>query len=203
MKDLSRVLLTARHRLFNATFALLLLVALPATAFSFQFEDDGGETIVILKPPTRVVSLVPSITEILHKIGAGPAVKAVTYHDVYPTENADKQIVGGYFSPSLDVIEAAKPDLIFHSDLHKGVKERFANSHFPLVELGTQSIADSIEKILLLGKIFDKEKEARELVQSIKNQLQIIAEKVERIPPENRQRVIRLMGRSPDHLMLK
>ena len=195
MKDLNRFLLIARHRLFHVTFALLLLVALPATVFSFQFVDDGGETIVILKPPTRVVSLVPSITEILHKIGAGPALKAVTYHDAYPAENAGKEIVGGYFSPSPDVIEAVKPDLIFHSNLHKGVKERFANSHFLLVELGTKSMADSIEKILLLGKIFNKEKEAQNLVQSIKDQLQTIAEKVEKIPPENRQRVIRLMGR--------
>jgi iron complex transport system substrate-binding protein len=196
MKDLNRVLLTARHRLFHVAFALFFLVALPATAFSFQFLDDGDNTIAISKPPARVVSLVPSITEILYKIGAGDAVKAVTYHDVYPAENATKQIVGGYFSPSLDVIEAAKPDLIFHSDLHKGVKERFENSQFTLVELGTKSMADSIEKILLLGKIFNKEKEAQDLVQSIKDQLQIIAEKVERIPPENRQRVIRLMGRS-------
>jgi len=196
MKNMNPVLFSLKHSLLNFTFVSLLLIALPAISFSFQFVDDGGETIVILKPPTRVVSLVPSITEILHKIGAGPAVKAVTYHDVYPAENATKQIVGGYFSPSLDVIEAEKPDLIFHSNLHKGVKERFANSHFPLVELGTKSMADSKEKILLLGKIFDKEKEAQNLVQSIKDQLQIIAEKVERIPPENRQRVIRLMGRS-------
>ncbi len=196
MKDLNRVLLTARRRLFHVAFALLLLIALPATAFSFQFLDDGGNTIVISKPPARVVSLVPSITEILYEIGAGDAIKAVTYHDVYPAENGTKQIVGGYFSPSLDIIEAEKPDVIFHSALHKGVKERFKNNNIRLVELETRSMEDSQEKILLLGKIFNKEKKAQALVQSIKDQLKTIAEKVERIPPEKRQRVIRLMGRS-------
>ncbi|MBW2709718.1 MAG: adenosylcobinamide amidohydrolase [Deltaproteobacteria bacterium] len=196
MKELNRILFSVKHHFLYTTFALVLLFTVPATALSFQFVDDAGKTIVILKPPTRVVSLVPSITEILYKIGAGDAVKAVTYHDIYPAENAAKQIVGGYFSPSLDVIEAAKPDLIFHSDLHKGVQERFSNSHFPLVELRTKSMADSRKKILLLGKIFKKEKEAQNLVQSINDQLQTIAAKVKKIPPEKRQRVIRLMGRS-------
>ncbi len=196
MKDLNRVLLTARHRLFHVAFALLFLVALPASAYSFQFVDDGGKTIEITQPPARVVSLVPSITEILHKIGAGDAVKAVTYHDVYPATNAGRQIVGGYFSPSLDVIEAEKPDLIFISDLHEGVKEHFKNSNCLLVELETKSIEDSQKKILLLGKIFNKEKQAQTLVQAINDQLQTIARKVERIPTGKRQRVIRLMGRN-------
>lgn len=195
MKNLNRITSTAKHRLFHLLFGVLLLTALPANAFSFQFVDDGGKTIEVTKPPTRVVSLVPSITEILNKIGAGDAVKAITYHDVYPAENANKQIVGGYFAPSLDVIAAEKPDMIFISDLHKGVTERFKNSDCRLVELETKSIGDSQKKILLLGKIFNKEKQAQTLVQTINNQLQTIARKVERIPPEKRQRVIRLMGR--------
>lgn len=196
MKSMNRVCFTLKHSLFYLTFVLVLLAGFPPNALSFQFVDDAGETIVIHKPPTQVVSLVPSITEILHKIGAGPALKAVTYHDTYPAENATKVIAGGYFSPSLDVIEAVKPDLIFYSGLQKGVEERFGNSHFPLVELETRSMADSREKILLLGKIFNKEKQAQDLINSINDQLQTIGKKVERIPPENRQRVIRLMGRS-------
>ena len=187
--------LSATHHLFHVIFGLLLLIALPANAFSFQFVDDGGNTIEITKPPTRVVSLVPSITEILHKIGAGDAIKGVTYHDVYPAANADKQIVGGYFAPSLDVIAAEKPDMVFISDLHQGVKEQFKKANCRIVELETKSIKDSQEKILLLGKIFNKEKQAQTLVQTINIQLQAIAWKVERIPPEKRQRVIRLMGR--------
>ena len=195
MNNLNHILFTTKHRLLHCLFGLLLLIALPANAFSFQFVDDGGNTIEITKPPSRVVSLVPSITEILHTISAGDAVKAITYHDVYPAANAGKQIVGGYFAPSLDVIAAEKPDMVFISNLHEKVKSQFKNSNCQLVELETKSIKDSQEKILLLGKIFNKEKQARALVQAINHQLQTIARKVERIPPEERQRVIRLMGR--------
>jgi len=196
MKNINRTPFTAKHRLFHVLLGLLLLIALPASAFSFQFVDDGGKTIEIVKPPERVVSLVPSITEILHKIGASTAVKAITYHDVYPAANAQKQIVGGFFSPSIEVIATEKPDIIFISDLHKGVKEAFKNSNTQLVELETRSMEDSQEKILLLGNIFNKEKQAQALVQDISDQLQTVARKVERIPPGKRQRVIRLMGRS-------
>ncbi len=195
MRDFNRISFAAKHHFFRITFALLLLSIFPATALSFQFVDDGGNTIVISKPPQRVVSLVPSVTEILYKIDAGDAIKAVTYHDVYPVENAAKQIVGGYFSPSLDIIESQKPDLIFHSSIHKGLKERFKNSNVQLVELETRSMADSLKKILLLGKIFQKEPRAQELVQSIEEQLQTISEKVAKIPVKERLRVIRLMGR--------
>ncbi|HKI49671.1 MAG TPA: ABC transporter substrate-binding protein, partial [Desulfobacteria bacterium] len=195
MRDLNRILFTAERYFFRIMLALLILSLFPAIALSFQFVDDGGNTVVISKPPQRVVSLVPSVTEILYKIDVGDTIKAVTYHDVYPVENAGKQIVGGYFSPSLDIIAAQKPDLIFHSALHKGLKERFKNSHVQLVELETRSMADSLKKILLLGNIFQKQTQAQELVQSIEKQLQTISEKVAKIPLKDRLRVIRLMGR--------
>jgi len=195
MRDLNGMLFTAKHHFFQALCALLMLWVLPATALSFQFVDDGGKTVVISKPPRRVVSLVPSVTEILYKIDAGDSIKAVTYHDVYPVENATKQIVGGYFSPSLDIIASVKPDLIFHSALHQGLKERFKGSDVQLVELETRSMADSLQKILLLGNIFQKQPQAQKLVQSIEEQLQTISEKVEKIPLKDRLRVIRLMGR--------
>lgn len=183
------------HRLFHVIIILFLALAFPATSLAFQFMDDAGNTIVINQAPKRVVSLVPSVTEIINRIGAGDRISAVTYHDVYPVENATKPIVGGYFSPSLDLIESQHPQIIFHSALHKELKERFKNSPVQLVELETNSMADGREKILLLGKIFQKETRAREVVKSIDDQLQIIAKKVSKIPLKDRQRVIRLMGR--------
>ena len=183
------------HRLFHIFSILLFALALPATSLAFQFVDDAGNTIVINQAPKRVVSLVPSVTEIVTKIGAGDRISAVTYHDVYPVENAAKPIVGGYFSPSLDLIASQNPQIIFHSSLHKGLKERFKNSPVQLVEFETSTMADGREKILLLGKIFQKEAQAGEVVETIDSQLRLISDKVSKIPVKDRQRVIRLMGR--------
>ncbi len=184
-----------KQRLFHILFTLLLLLVFPATAFSVQFMDDGNNSVIIPHPPKRVISLVPSVAEILNAIGAGDAVTGVTYHDVYPIENSKKQIVGGFFAPSLDIIESLNPDVIFHSGLQKEVIQHFKDSPVQLVQLETESIRDSREKILLLGKIFQKEPEARKVVESTDELLQLITEKVARIPMKDRQRVIRLMGR--------
>ncbi len=101
MRDHNRIFFAVKHHFSRFLLALLLMPVFPAAALSFQFVDDGRNTVEISKPPRRVVSLVPSVTEIMYKIDAGDAIKAVAYHDVYPVANAAKQIVGGYFSPSL------------------------------------------------------------------------------------------------------
>ncbi len=169
----------------------------PALSCPVTFVDSGGKTTTISKRPEKVVSLVPSVTEILFKVGAGDTVKAVTYHDNCPGEPGSKQIVGGFFSPSLNAIEAVQPDIIFLSPLHKKVMEKFGHGKCYLITLETDSIAGSYNTIRLLGKIFNKEKQAAELVDEIKTQLRIISDKVDRIPHSKRKRVVRLMGGDP------
>jgi len=169
----------------------------PALSYPVSFVDSSGKTITINKRPEKVVSLAPSITEILFKVGAGDTVKAVTYHDNYPGKPDSKQIIGGFFSPSLNGIEALQPDIIFLSRLHKKVMKKFGHGKCKLINLETDSIADSYKNIRLIGSIFNKEKQAAELIDEIKTQLRIISEKVGKIPDSKRKRVLRLMGRDP------
>ncbi|MBW2113211.1 MAG: ABC transporter substrate-binding protein, partial [Deltaproteobacteria bacterium] len=135
--------------------------------FPEEFVDACGTSVVIKAPPSRVVSLVPTITEIIFSIGAGDAVGAITYHSTYPSETAGKPVVGGFFSPSLDAIEAIQPDLIFLSSLHRGIRERF-DGRCSLVTLDAKSVDDLYRNIDLLGKIFNKKEEAQELKEQIK-----------------------------------
>jgi len=185
-----------RQRLMGWLLCAVFLLFAPATSFSVTFEDAAGNTFTIDKPLSRVVSLVPSITEILFEIGAGDAVCAVLYHDAYPAEVFSRANAGGFFSPSLSVIEKANPDLIFYAGLQKGVKEKFKKGPGPLVTLETHSIADSYRNIRLLGKIFDKEAAAERLVAEIQGQLEVVSRKLDKIPADKRKRVIRLMGRN-------
>ncbi|MGE5221583.1 MAG: helical backbone metal receptor [Omnitrophica WOR_2 bacterium] len=71
------------------------------------------KTIQFEKPPRRVVSLVPSMTESLFDLGFGDSVVGVTDYCIYP-ENAVKKLpkVGGPKNPRLDEILSLKPDLI-------------------------------------------------------------------------------------------
>jgi len=70
-------------------FMGLFLNAAIGFCFPEEFVDASGTSVVIKTPPSHVVSLVPTITEIIFSIGAGDAVEAITYHSTYPSETAD------------------------------------------------------------------------------------------------------------------
>lgn len=62
--------------------------------------------------PVRIVSLAPSMTEILYDLGLGGRIAAVTDFCDYPEEAKSKPKIGGYANPSLEAIVAATPDLV-------------------------------------------------------------------------------------------
>ena len=168
-----------------------------AFCYSIQFTDASGENIIIKNRPLRVVSLVPSISEILFKIKAGDAVQAVTYHTSYPAEASTKTVIGGFSNPSVELIAKLNPDIIFYSRHHQIVWERFHPKKCQLINLEINSIAASFRNILLLGKIFNREPEAQKVIDDIKSDLRIIKAKVAKIPSSKRKRVVRFMGLDP------
>lgn len=180
----------------------LLLIAILLGGFPWtsplqasQIVDATGSTIDLPDRPQRVVSLVPAITQILFALGAGDAIQGRTWHETYPPETAGKTVVGGFFSPSPDRIAALDPDVIFLSSLHKSVRERFADGPCRLVELRSNSIDDVCRNIEQLGAVFHNREAAAELISKIRGMLQLVSRKIEKIPPDKRLRVLRLMGR--------
>lgn len=184
----------------SAVLFLFICLFSSSSCFSYPltFMDDVGKSFTIEERPKRVVSLVPSITEIICKIGGGEAIRGVTYHDNYPGETAGKTVVGGFLSPSLVIIEQCNPQVIFVSDLHGAVRERFEKAHSPckVITLAISSLSDLYDTIMLLGEIFDLERNAVRLIDDISGEIDIVSRKIARIPLYQRKRVIRIMGRN-------
>lgn len=67
-------------------------------------------------PPERIVSLAPSITEILYDLGLEDRVVGVTTFCDYPPQVIHKPKVGGFANPSIEAIIAARPDLVIMTD---------------------------------------------------------------------------------------
>ncbi len=168
-------------------------------AFPLNFMDDAGKIFIIKKKPVQVVSLVPTITEIIFKLDAQASLKGMTYHTVFSSNNSLIKVVGGFFNPSIQAIEKLKPDIIFVSNLHSKVKKHFDNRDIKIIELGASSLSDGYENILLMGKIFEKEDKALLLIKENDDQINVITRKLGFIDPAKRKRVMRLMGR--DKLM--
>lgn len=113
-----------------AWLALGFLVMGTAHAASYPPEvlDASGKTLGVSERPGRVVSLVPSATEILFFLGCRDAVAGITHHDTSLPGAQEKIIVGGFFSPSLQRIEEMKPDMLIVAPLHKRIAEHFEGS---------------------------------------------------------------------------
>ncbi|QTA82615.1 putative ABC transporter, substrate-binding protein [Desulfonema limicola] len=167
----------------------------PGFSFPVNFQDADGRNIQIDTTPERVVSIVPSVTEIIFSINAGNRISGLTYHDTYPAEASFKKVVGGFFSPSIEKIEQINPDIIFITDLHQKLIKAFENQNCRLIHLKLNSVSDLNETIMLLGQIFDKKDEAEKLINNIKTELEHTALKIKPVPISEKKRVIRLMGR--------
>lgn len=63
-------------------------------------------------PPARVVSLAPSVTEIVFALGAGDRLVGVCGQCDQPPEVARLPRVGGYMAPSVEAVLAARPDVV-------------------------------------------------------------------------------------------
>ena len=180
------------------TYLTIFLWSVSVYAYPYSFRDTTGRIVTLTKRPTRVVCLVPSVTEMIFRVGGGDTVVGVTYHSATPPEAALKPVVGGFLFPSVSRIASLHPDLIFASRQQVQLIKTF-NKRCTVVVLEANSMKDIDHHIKIIGQIFNREVEALRLVRQIKSQLSLIKRKVSLIPLSKRKRVMRIMGRT--HVM--
>ncbi len=100
--------------------SLLVLFCLALLTFPAQaaqtVTDDLGRRITLPHPPRRIISLAPSVTEILFTVGAGKKTVGDTIYCDYPPAAKTLPHVGGPITPSAEKILALRPDLIILAD---------------------------------------------------------------------------------------
>ena len=74
--------------------------------------DDAGRQVTLAAPGRRIVSLLPSFTEILFAIGAGDRLVGRTTWCDYPPEALAVPSVGDGMPPSVEAVAARRPDLV-------------------------------------------------------------------------------------------
>lgn len=80
---------------------------------AFRLRDDLDRDVILLRPPRRIVSLVPSDTLTLFDLGAGDRIVGRTRYCIEPAGRVDGiATVGGTKDPDIDAICELGPDLI-------------------------------------------------------------------------------------------
>ncbi|MDR1920940.1 MAG: adenosylcobinamide amidohydrolase [Candidatus Adiutrix sp.] len=189
---------TARH-----LFAVFFIVLLAASELrAVVVTDDAGQALEFKNPPARVVSLAPAATEIICALEAQEHLAGVAYQDHYFEGLIGRPLIGGVHTPNFGLINAQEPDLLIVPPAALEAARAGASGatgagplKYPILvwdEEDNLTAADN--KIVWLGEILQKQAAALKVREANQDLLETISLKARKIPPDQRQRVMRLIG---------
>ncbi len=128
-----------------------------------------------LAPPAqnyeRIVSMSPSVTEMLFELGLGAKVVGVTTFCLYPEEARSRANIGGFHDANYEAIFALQPDLVVKvggfGETDENCRELGLNS----LSLETATISDILESVRVLGQACGVAERANEVVGHIERQM--------------------------------
>lgn len=137
----------------------------------FTFRDQLDNTIYLKERPKRVISLVPSQSELLSYLGLNNHIVGITKFCVHPEDlYKSKQKVGGTKKLNFDVIEKLNPDLIIgNKEENEKSDMEYLMKRYPVWMSDIYNIKDNYNMILSMGEIFNVEDRAVTLVDEIKS----------------------------------
>lgn len=150
-------------------------------AFPTTIKDALGNDVTIEKRPEKIVSLMPSNTEVAYALGLGDEIVGVSDFDNYPEEATKKEKVGGT-EVNLEKIIALKPNLVLaHASTAHNAEaglNQLKDAGIPvLVVNDAQSFDQVYDSILMIGKATGETQKAEELVKGMKDKLAEIKKK--------------------------
>jgi ABC-type Fe3+-hydroxamate transport system substrate-binding protein len=130
--------------------------------------DDRNKEVRVPEQAERIISLSPSITEILFELGLGDKVVGVTPFCVRPAEAAKKKKVASYGYASIEQFEKLKPDIILTVTGYQNAVADSLASHFPTFSFRLpSSLAGVIDLVTKVGVVTREEENGRRLERSL------------------------------------
>ncbi|UZD24697.1 helical backbone metal receptor [Algoriphagus halophytocola] len=130
-----------------------------------HFTDQLKRSVSLPTPPQRIISLVPSQTELLVDLGLEERIVGVTKFCVHPEGlRKAKTIVGGTKNYRMDVIDSLKPDLIIgnkEENEQAGMEELMGK--YPVWMSDIYNLQDSLEMIACFGQMLGAETKAEKI----------------------------------------
>jgi iron complex transport system substrate-binding protein len=135
--------------------------------------DDFGDTLVVSRAPSRIVSLNPTTTEALFAMGAGARLIGRSHWDQWPVAARALPDLGPGIRPSLERVLAAKPDLVllYASADNRSVAARLRQAGVATLAFKTDRIEEFRQLMRTLGTVVGDTAAARAVVDSVNRTL--------------------------------
>ncbi|MHB1053894.1 MAG: cobalamin-binding protein [Thiobacillus sp.] len=170
------------HRI---TLGLCLLLAMPVQAATVRLVDDAGQTLELIQPPQRIISLTPHLTELLFAVGAGSQVVGVDSASDFPPDAKMLPRVGDYSRINFERVLALKPDLVIvwvggnrAADIH-GLRQMGV----PVLHTQATRLEDVARLLRLIGQASGHEVLGNAAAQKFSAQLAALKVSTSRQPP--------------------
>jgi len=157
---------------------LVLSISMTSGTLSqtLSVRDDSGHNLTVRGTPNRIISLAPNITEILFALGLEDHIVGVTRYCDFPEGAGRIEKIGGLVDPSLEKIQALRPDLVigFRGNPIRTL-ERIRSLDLPLFVLEMGNSLESVFRIIrTVGEVTARREEACRLAGDMEQKYQKI-----------------------------
>ena len=188
---------TFRHITIVFMMAILPLISLEATSVAKTVTDQLERHVTVPDKPQRVVSLAPSITEIVFALDQGHRLQGVTTYSDFPPEAVNLPKVGSYVHLDLEKIVALKPDLCIaiKDGNPRVIAQRLESLKIPVYAVDPNNLETIMKTVLEIGTLLNAKGRANQLVQNMDLRIQKVKSLVAKTT--HRPRVFLQIGVSP------
>jgi iron complex transport system substrate-binding protein len=134
--------------------ALCALWLIASAAQAVVLRDDRQVDVTLAKPPQRIVSLLPSLTETVCALGQCQKLVGVDRYSNWPASIDKLPRMGGGLDPNIESVVAAKPDLVLMATSARGA-ERFAALGLTVLALEPRSHVDVQRVMRIVAQALD------------------------------------------------
>jgi ABC-type Fe3+-hydroxamate transport system substrate-binding protein len=158
------------------------------------YHDQTSNLVRLPNHPHRIISLVPSLTELLFDLGLDQEIVGVTRYCIHPQEKLASRVkVGGIHQIDFKAIDALHPDLIIANKEENNRQEILhLQEKYPVYVSDIYTLEDALGMIADLGKLTNHGETASKLIAEI-------AEGFSHLQPAQSSKVAYLIWKNPFH----
>jgi iron complex transport system substrate-binding protein len=177
------------------TLAVICFVAAGLLIFGCSRNVPPGKTI---NGKLRIVSLAPSVTEILFALASEDSLVGVTEFCDYSPEAKRIERVGGFGKPNVEKLLALSPDLVIAAGLEREEAAKvLRRAGIRVLDLPIRNFDELFDAIRQIGQAVDAPDKAKALMTRMRNELEAVAARDGATRPGRRPRVFVEIGSHP------
>jgi len=179
--------------------AAVLAGPVAAAAHGLSAGDSLGRRVVLAKPPQRIVSWAPNVTEILFALGLGSKVAGVTSYCDFPPQARRLSKIGSITAPDLERTLALKPDLVIGSRLNpRSLLRSLESLGAPCFAVDAPKTIEGVFGIIeAIGKITGSSRQAAALNRRMRQRLDRLQRLTADLPGSRRPSVLLIYQLDP------